>query len=366
MNSLAQVLVHPSQFPEGVRRDLLGSLRARRINHKFHYDSVKQAQQWLALHRAWSPSRTDPDVAAIYERGFQAAARRLPPGRVHLIGLGCGGGQKDSRLLQRLSVGRDLLYSPVDVSVALVLVARGVAAQVIGPGRCVPLVCDLATAADLAQVFDELGRSCERSPAALVSPRPGERGRGEGEFQRETAESGPTPSAAAVRLFTCFGLLPNFEPGELAPRLAAWLRPGEFLVLSANLAPGPDYAAGMLRILPQYDNDLTRRWLMSFLLDLGVEPHDGELKFAIEDGDAEFGLKRVAADFQFHSARSFELEAETFRFGPGDSVRLFYSYRHTTCLVRRLLGCCGLEVLDQWVSASGEEAVFLCQRAGGA
>ena len=58
--ALANVTIHSSQFPENVRRDLLRSLRARRINHKFHYDSYKQAQKWLALHEACSPSRTDP------------------------------------------------------------------------------------------------------------------------------------------------------------------------------------------------------------------------------------------------------------------------------------------------------------------
>ena len=60
-----------SQFPENVRRDLLASLRTRRVNHKFHYDSVKQTQKWLALHQAYSPTRTDVDCLAVYERGVQ-------------------------------------------------------------------------------------------------------------------------------------------------------------------------------------------------------------------------------------------------------------------------------------------------------
>ena len=48
----ANVVVHSSQFPENVSRGLLESLRSRKINHKFHYDSYKQAQKWLALHEA--------------------------------------------------------------------------------------------------------------------------------------------------------------------------------------------------------------------------------------------------------------------------------------------------------------------------
>src|ERR1700693_2437140 len=99
MSGLARVTIHSSQFPDRVRRDFLQSLASRRVNHKFHYDSLKQTQKWLALHQAYSPSRTDPDCAAIYDRGFAAVASRISSESMHLIGLGCGGGQKDSRLL---------------------------------------------------------------------------------------------------------------------------------------------------------------------------------------------------------------------------------------------------------------------------
>ena len=74
MSSLVGVAIHASQFPENVRRDLLDSLRRRRVNHKFHYDSVKQTQKWLALHEAYSPARTDTDCRRIYDRSFAVAA----------------------------------------------------------------------------------------------------------------------------------------------------------------------------------------------------------------------------------------------------------------------------------------------------
>ena len=267
MLSLVQVAIHPSQFPEAVRGALLESLRARQVDHRFHYDSLKQTQQWLALHQAYSPSRTDADCAAVYERCFAAAAAGVVSRqRVHLIGLGCGGGRKDTRLLQGLiRSGREVFYTPVDVSPAMVLVARQAAMAVISPADCFPLVCDLGAAEDLRAVLED--------PA-------------------ETA-----------RLFTFFGMIPNFEPQVILPRLARLLRPGDTLLLSANLAPGPDYAAGVRRILPLYDNAPTREWLMTFLLDLGVEQGDGELRFSIEDGPARSGSKRVAAHFHFARSR---------------------------------------------------------------
>src|ERR1035437_6089347 len=102
MSSPVQVAIHASQFPDNVQRALIESLRTRQVNHKFHYDSVKQTQQWLALHQAYSPSRNDADCSATYDRSFEAAASRVNAKRVHLVGLGCGGGQKDARLLKLL------------------------------------------------------------------------------------------------------------------------------------------------------------------------------------------------------------------------------------------------------------------------
>src|SRR6187200_1649506 len=123
MESSVSVLIHSSQFPQNVRRDLLESLRGRRINHKFHYDSVRQTQKWLALFKAYSPFVTDPDCAATYASAFAEAATRVEGGGIHLISLGCGGGQKDLELLKALSrAGSQVSYMPCDVSAAMTLV----------------------------------------------------------------------------------------------------------------------------------------------------------------------------------------------------------------------------------------------------
>ncbi|MFO1487817.1 MAG: L-histidine N(alpha)-methyltransferase [Verrucomicrobiota bacterium] len=323
MAEVAKIAVHPSQFPEAVRQDLLASLASRRINHKFHYDSIKQTQRWLALHQIYSPSRNDEDCAATYDRSFQAMAALLAGQRIHLIGLGCGGGQKDTRLVKCLNgSAREIYYSPCDVSTAMVLTAQS-AAQSATP-NCFPLVCDFAAAPDLAEYFQS------RTPPQ------------------------------AVRVLTFFGMIPNFEPEVILPWLVSLLRPRDFLLFSANLAPGADYDAGMKAILPQYDNPPTRDWLMTFLLDLGVERGDGELRFGIPDGDA--GLKRVTAEFHFLKTRRLEIDGHRFNFCAGDFVRLFFSYRYTPDRTRDLLARHGLSILNQWVAHSEEEGVFLCQR----
>jgi hypothetical protein len=156
-------------------------------------------------------------------------------------------------------------------------------------------------------------------------------------------------------------MIPNFEPQEILPRLAALVGPQDWLLFSANLAPGTDYAAGVQAILPQYDNTPTREWLLTFLLDLGVERGDGEVQFQIKD-DAASGLKRVQADFHFSRPRRIEIEGESFDFAAGESIRLFFSYRYTSERVRVALAQHGLEVCEQWLTKSEEEGVFLCKK----
>jgi L-histidine N-alpha-methyltransferase len=162
------------------------------------------------------------------------------------------------------------------------------------------------------------------------------------------------------RLTSFFGMIPNFEPEMILPKLASLVGKDDWLLFSANLAPGSDYQAGVTKILPQYDNPLTRDWLLAFLFDLGVEAGDGELRFAIEDVNA---LKRIVARFHFTRSRTIAIGNDHFEFRAGDSIRLFFSYRYTPELVRTHLQQHDLQVLDQWITQNEEEGVFLCRRA---
>jgi len=309
----AQVLIDPSQFPEAVQEELVASLRTREVNHKFHYVSYRQAEKWLAVHEAYSPARTDSDCKAIYEKAFAAAAKL---GVEYVIGLGCGGGQKDARLLAKLA-RRKVQYTPVDASLPLVLTARKAALEVLPEERVrVGVVCDLATAAALT-------------------------------FQ------------ASPKLITFFGMLPNFEPNAIIPRVAELLRTGDCLLCSANLSPGTDYTKGVQKVLPQYENAPTSDWLLTFLEDLGVGKEAGNIEWNIEPAS---GLMRITAHFRFSEPAEVAYANNHFRFQEGDTIRLFFSYRYTPYLLEKLLGSQGLQIKNQWITRSGEEGVFLCQK----
>jgi L-histidine Nalpha-methyltransferase len=345
----ANVVIDSSQFPENVRRDLVESFRSRAINHKFHYDSVKQTQKWLALHRQFSPSRRDKDCRAVYEQSFRAVARRIESGEVHVIGLGCGGGEKDTGLLKLLKTrGRKIFYTPCDGSGAMVLTARRKALRVLPENDCFPFVCDLATAKDLAGALS-LNRRLPMNPVAT-------------EVRGQKSE--PTHAGChgneTSRVITFFGMIPNFEPQEILPKLAGIVGRGDLLLFSANLAPGKDYANGMKKILRQYDNTPTRDWLMTLLLDSGIEKSDGRLLFEIEA--MRNGLKRFAANFYLGRARTIKIENKTICFKAGEKIRLFFSYRYTAGRLRGILGRHKLEIVREWIAASGEEGVFLCRR----
>ena len=323
MSEPANVTIHSSQFPAQIRRDLLKSLCTRKIAHKFHYDSVKQTQKWLALHQQFSPSRNDENCRAIYEHSFEAAAKEVKSEQLHVIGLGCGGGQKDSQLIRALKRrANKIFYSPSDVASAMVLTARETVLPVLSETQIFPLVCDLQTANDLPSFLN------------LPHIRP------------------------ARRIVTFFGMIPNFEPNDILPKLTSMIRPKDILLFSANLAPGDDYATGMNRILPQYDNALTRDWLLTFLMDIGIAKDDGTLLFKIEDTLGN--LKRIVASFRFKRARQIKIDSDSFAFRAGETIRLFFSYRYTPDRIRALLSSHKLQVRYQWIADSEEEGVFLC------
>src|SRR4029434_8635857 len=93
--------VHDSQYPDSVAEQLRRGLRTRKLPGKFLYDSPAQAQRWLAYHQAYSPSRTEPALLALYQQACAAALQALSPSALHYVSLGCGGGNKDALCLQQ-------------------------------------------------------------------------------------------------------------------------------------------------------------------------------------------------------------------------------------------------------------------------
>lgn len=325
------VRIHPSQFPAAIQAALSRSLRTRRMNHKFHYDTPRQALQWLRVHEAFSPARQDPSCQAAYQQAATATAACMGAEAVQVVSLGCGGGQKELALLHALREARPARpasYLMADVSPSLTLVARAaaLAAGMVQSEECVPWVIDLAETADWRQALAAGLRSGVR------------------------------------RVVTFFGMMPNFLPGEVLPQLAGLLEEGDALLVSANLAPGADYAAGVQQVLPLYDNALTAEWLFSVLADLGVGRTDGQMAFQVAACPQGSGLLRIESNFTFIRDCSVWHAGQEHRFQAGETFGLFYSYRHTPARVQELFAAEGLAMRGQWLNAAADEGVFLLQR----
>lgn len=321
------VLIHPSQFPAAVAEQLRESLRTRRMNHKFHYDTPRQAAAWLRVHEAYSPARRDAECEQMYATAFAAVAEQLAGlNELEVVSLGAGGGQKDALLVRALRVKNPTLrcrYVPVDVSAGLSLISRAaVMAAGVPAADCFPMAMDLAAEPDWAGAL-----------RGVVRP--------------------------GVRRLVCFfGMLPNFESEWVYARLAQLLRLEDVLLVSANLAPGSSYAAGVEMVRPQYDNELTREWLLTSLLNAGVERGDGAVSVGIEEWPAGSGRLRIKAEFTFAKARTIRCEGAEFSFVAGERFQLFFSYRHSPAILKTLFGGEGMRIAGEWISSAGDEGVF--------
>lgn len=317
---------HDSQYPGQMAAQLQQGLRSRRLASKFLYASPAQAQRWLVYHQAYSPSRTAADLLHLYVQAFRAALRTHPRPDVHYISLGCGGGTKDILFLQEaLPRHRRVGFTPMDTSAALVVetmlrlqdtlpeVAR----------HSWPLVADLEARPELASFLE----------------------------QAETPDT--------RRLVACFGMIPNFDYHTFLPYVRSLMRPGDLLLLSANLSPQP-FPDAVGHILPQYDNAPARAWFMGLLDSLGFPAADLELRIAARPLQGHGQIWQITATAHFLRPVRVTLYDDTFVFAAGEQLHLFFSNRFTPRAMLPVLHAAGLHVLETFLFASHEEGIYLC------
>ena len=314
VNDHLELRFHRSQFPAEVQAELVRCLCARRLNHKFLYESNRQAGLWLAIHNKFAPFTIGRNGEGVYARMSSRCAERLGGCPVNVISLGCGSGHKDAGLLRELKeYGCRLTYVACDVSPALVIEASqtvGASCEGVQTSR---LVCDL------------LATGIE-----------------------------PAANSKSERLILAFGLIPNFEPSVFFARVKDWLSGGARFLMSANLSVDGSLDA----IVPQYDNIETRAWLLAFVRDLGVDVDSDHIRFTVET-DAEFGtLQRIEANLVLERDCDVSIGSETIRFEAGERMRLFFSYRYTLAQLNDAALAHGLTIIDSEVAADGEEGVF--------
>jgi hypothetical protein len=317
--------VHRSFRAEEQARKRADCLFQAEIDHAFHYAGVKQAELWLEVHRLHAPMFANPSFETIYRELFSDLARHWTGQSLHVIGLGSGGGQKEAWLLEALRrEACPLRYTPLDVSPELALLSAEVAAHQVNT-EILPVVGDLAMLPEFKTWLDR--------------------------YPKEE-----------LRLFTAFGLTPNFPPHQLFSGLREALRKQDQLLLSANLAPLTDdddtelaYRAACERIRFQYDNPETRRWLRQILIDWGIAEYLSEPYFGLETLE---GVDGFFARSHWLKETNFVWEGQSFQAQPGETLRLFFSLRFTPKRLTQCLSMYGLKLQEGRITSCGQEGVW--------
>lgn len=315
------VVVHESVHPEALAAELRDGLAGGEVATRQHYVSARQARLWREIAAAFSPARDEADGVRAYDAVNGLVADRVAGAGAHVIGLGCGDGAKERRLLDALAGIGPLTATPVDVSLPLVQVAVDRLAGAAGTALGRPVVCDLGlAAADLP---------------AMVGEAPG------------------------PRVVTLYGILPGMEAFAAMAAALSLLRPGDLLAVSANLLPGGD--GSLEAITAQYDNEQTRSWLGALLEDAGLRPEQADVRIGELSEPGTGAVAAVGAWLEPREEVELVLEAGEVRLEPGSPVRLLRSARHTPDGLEAIVLAAGLELLALDVSPTGEEGVALAE-----
>ena len=304
---MSSLVIHPALNEQTLEQERILCLKQGRVNPKFHYETQKQSELWLKVHEQFAPPA---DVSGLYEGAGQYLSQLIKPDHLTLVGLGCGGGEKDISILRELPARVNFI--PTDVSIPLV---QAVAQRANRDGLCT----------GVALAFDI--------------------------FSTENVQDFMGPHLSRHNIFTSFGLIPNFGPQEIFPKLYSLLKPEDYLLLSANLAP-----EGIDKVLFQYDNQPTKDWLTQFLARFG-EPK-GQVIITTEHSQQ---LDFISARFIFSSTSILRSGVNEFVFETDDQIDLFTSYRYSKDSLRRTLSEHRIDIVKEFISQNGEEGVFICQ-----
>ena len=314
------VIYHSSQWPTAVAAQVRTGLLEGTVPGRLLYDSFAQAARWLAYHEGWSPARTAESVQGLYDTVYAAVLDELPPGPIQYVSLGCGGGQKDARWIRQANRPSRVVLT--DTSAALTLTAGQAVAE--------------AGATDVHQIVLDLTAWPARSAYGVTDEWP--------------------------VVWSCLGMLPNFEHHRLLPYLADLMGPADRVIVSANLSPDP-FAASRGAIMPQYDNALARTWYDGALVELGLSlsTTDRRLVAAALEPDGSIWRMRYVATPREPAA--LNVHGALVTIDAGTELQVFQSTRYTPERVERLWSSAGLTQRATAVDEGREEGVYALARA---
>ncbi len=174
-----------------------------------------------------------------------------------------------------------------------------------------------------------------------------------------------TEGQKECRLFTFFGLVPNLTPESILRIWKSLLRPGDHLLVSANLAPvqkadETDVDESIQQVLPQYRNPETRRWLGILFREQGISSQwISSLHFGIEN---QKGVRSILVRTTILQNFEWTLGLRKLKFKKGDSLNVFQSRRWTPKAFEAWILKNGFKVRGSQITPNREEGVWWVEK----
>ena len=271
------------------------------------YSHPSLARLWKKVHLSCSPFYRRPAVRRLYTQPTTVLRFLLRHAPYNFIALGCAEGLKESLLLRKLPKPTLLLTADTCLSMAK-FAARKL------PARAkIARQIDLTSPSSISRIL-----ALPIPPSKSKAPRP-------------------------TRLITLFGVLPNLDPLPLLRRLARAMKRGDLLLFSTNLAPGTSSFAGARKVLPQYDNPITRRWMEAAVHRYRPKLPQGTLHIGLYPDPQQRSLPRIEA--RWISRKSTRI--------------VFASRRPTRSQVEQWIQVARLHKIARFIDTLGEEGVWL-------
>ena len=274
------------------------------------YAHPSLARLWKEVHLNYSPFYQRPALRRLYTQPATVLRALLRHAPYNFIALGCAEGLKESLLLRKLPKPTLLLTADTCLSMAKIA------------ARKLPAYAKIARQIDLT--------SPSSISRILTPPIP------------RSKSKAPSPA----RLITLFGVLPNLDPLPLLRRLARAMKRGDLLLFSTNLAPGNSSFSGARKVLPQYDNPITRRWVEAAVQRYRPKLPQGTLHIGLYPDPQQRSLPRIEA--RWISKKSTRI--------------VFASRRPTRSLVEQWIQLARLHTVARFIDTLGEEGVWLTSR----
>ena len=265
------------------------------------YSHPSLGRLWKKVHLSCSPFLHRTELQRLHCLPSTRIRKHFGRQSYSLLALGCADGSKESLLLKKLPKPISLLALDTNLSLA-----RRAA-------RRLPAFQKAAHRADLTSSLS---------------------------LKFLSSRLGPHPT-----LITLFGVLPNLNPLPLLRSIRRFMRKDDLLLFSANLAPGQSSHTGALRILPQYDNRPTRKWLEAAILRYRPKLPQGHLEFGVFPDPKQKTLARIEARW----------------ISPRKIHTVFSSRRPTSSQVEAWIRSTHMRKLARYLDPLGEEGLWLVQ-----